>query len=1041
MEKKFIFIFIFIFSFFTIHLENICSEESLSVDDKYEEVLTLKQIDVLIKNTEYDKALLELNKFFEKNPEQFDYVQARISKIMKTRDLYSVLASQLLKVIREEPENTEKLGRITERLVLMEHNPADKRLDIIKSTNTLAALAKYSLIQNETSALVLEEKFDEAIKRASDGFFIYKIPFNTQYEGKSLGIEVEKNISSINNNVILFSTILMALKESVKQYSLALSSNNLLELERLYNSLSSNFESLAKIRNEICKSGSFFDLEYKKTGNEKDEEYNQFLKYARDTIFGWQDNPDCGITGAIDATWNVYLEKVKDDSVLAINKCYENFFSKNNTFLTGEKESFDITYLKDVKEISIYSKKLNNLYSLLLNDDAKSYRKPYENYEKSIGYSDLLADKNINLESQIEKYFDIWKDSKLLLDNSSLEKDKYKNSGLKEGEFNNYYSFSKSSVASLISYYKNIEIIANSFLNDNSKNSILEKDYIDNLKNQNNSLTAIRKKTSAGIDIKDNIIDWSTFINSSDLFNTQSYKNLDSKCVLIWNNIADTYSVFGETLFSYSEEEQRKLRLLIDGEKKDGEDILRRYPSLSIQQNSALVEVINVSKKLLSDSLIQLDGKYKANYTNSTISIQNSIDKLNNLLVILKQDNDNALALLKSYQKTKNEADLRLSQARKALSSENFETARKRLQESSEKYVEALSYSDNESVRKESDQDIIALGNEIKVKENVLVVKEVRQLKNQARREYFNGNFQTAEKYLNTAKSRWADTNIEEDVEITNLLAIVDTALSMKTGRVMLPSDSLYPEMSQVLSIASQFYKQGSSLIKKGKKQEADEVFNKALQKLEELRLVYPLNQEASILTLRIQQLQNPSEFEIRFAEKIESVKNNYKDKDKQRQAYSDLLDLYEINPNYSGIKKLLYNVEIEVGVRQKPVQKNDILRSSSLFTEASRLYNVAGRDETKLKQALAKVDESIQLNSENNDAILLKDEISIRLGGNISVTLSAEDTVKYNTAIQELQNNNVLMANVLVEQLLQKKENKTSARILELQKRIKARM
>ena len=54
---------------------------------------------------------------------------------------------------------------------------------------------------------------------------------------------------------------------------------------------------------------------------------------------------------------------------------------------------------------------------------------------------------------------------------------------------------------------------------------------------------------------------------------------------------------------------------------------------------------------------------------------------------------------------------------------------------------------------------------------------------------------------------------------------------------------------------------------------------------------------------------------------------------------------------------------------------------------------------------------------------------------------MSAEDTEKYNRAIQELQQNNVVMANALVNQLLQKPENKNSARILELQKRIKARM
>ena len=263
----------------------------------------------------------------------------------------------------------------------------------------------------------------------------------------------------------------------------------------------------------------------------------------------------------------------------------------------------------------------------------------------------------------------------------------------------------------------------------------------------------------------------------------------------------------------------------------------------------------------------------------------------------------------------------------------------------------------------------------------------------------------------------------------------------MNTGRILLPSDSLYPEMSQVLSIATQYYKQGISARKKGDIQKSNDLFDRAIEKLEELRLVYPLNQEANLTTLRIQQIREPKEFAVRFEQKINAIKEDYKVKEKQRQAYSDLLDLYEINPDYPGIKKLIYDVEVEVGVRQKAVQKNDIAQSKSLYTEAQKLFSSAGRDEEKLRQALAKVDEAIKLNSGNDDAILLKDEISIRLGGNLSVVMSAEDTEKYNRAIQELQQNNVVMANALVNQLLQKPENKNSARILELKKRIKARM
>ena len=80
----------------------------------------------------------------------------------------------------------------------------------------------------------------------------------------------------------------------------------------------------------------------------------------------------------------------------------------------------------------------------------------------------------------------------------------------------------------------------------------------------------------------------------------------------------------------------------------------------------------------------------------------------------------------------------------------------------------------------------------------------------------------------------------------------------MKTGRVIPPTAPLYPEMSQMLSIAHQYFDSGSAKIKKGQKAEGVELLEQAKKKLQEVQLVYPLNQEASLLTLRIDQLIDP---------------------------------------------------------------------------------------------------------------------------------------------------------------------------------------
>jgi hypothetical protein len=70
---------------------------------------------------------------------------------------------------------------------------------------------------------------------------------------------------------------------------------------------------------------------------------------------------------------------------------------------------------------------------------------------------------------------------------------------------------------------------------------------------------------------------------------------------------------------------------------------------------------------------------------------------------------------------------------------------------------------------------------------------------------------------------------------------------------------------------------------------------------------------------------------------------------------------------------------------------------------------------------------------------MLMKDRIQTSIGGKAAVVLSSEDEAKYQQAITELQNNNIVTANALVEQLLQKPSNRHSSKILDLQKKIKA--
>ena len=246
--------------------------------------------------------------------------------------------------------------------------------------------------------------------------------------------------------------------------------------------------------------------------------------------------------------------------------------------------------------------------------------------------------------------------------------------------------------------------------------------------------------------------------------------------------------------------------------------------------------------------------------------------------------------------------------------------------------------------------------------------------------------------------------------------------------------------MSQLLNVSYQYFDEGSRKIGEGDKTGGYVDLDLALENIQKLQYVYPLNQEASLLTLRISRLKDPKKFREEFSQKIEAAKVMCKNAETRQQGYANLLDYYQLDPDYKGLKDLIYQTEIDIGIRQKPVDNSGANKAKRLITEAQNIYKAAGNDEKKLEAALAKIDQALALVSDNRTAIALKDEITTKIGGNTATVLSTEDERLYQLAIQRLQNNNVVGANAIVEQLLKKKSNGNSQKIKDLKVKIDAR-
>ena len=996
MKKNF---FISVFLFFSLC---IFSQELISADEK---ILSLNEIDVLIKDTNYDKALVELNKFIIAYPNSFDSAQMRIRKIMKARNSYSNLADKLFGVILENPDDNDSIFNLTQQLKILERHPSDVRLKFFKDIEVAAEFNYYRVqfnkVQEESSKLASEGKFVDSVLKSRSGFYMYKDSFLEEFKDTKTLTEVEEHIKSIDLQLEQYKLLQDKLKLAKDSYIAAVKNKNYTEVSNCQKKVESIFTEFANIRNSIVKSGLFFEETFTKIKKQnKDATDASFLPFIMRFTFGQKDFKYSGIIGGMDCQFDNYISQMKkeNDNLLELfcsnyAKEYKKNIFRNDRILPSDKNLSNAIFISD-SSIAI-----NNLYSLL-NVEGKLINPFYLSYPS---YSNSLQ----NFKNVCENSINLIKKGKVLCE--------YKDAlALIEIPQNPH----KVVVAENV-YPKKIKELLSKSVELNSYNISISKKDETKLKFVNQA-----KETLISL-------------------NKEVDLTLNEFIISLWKNSATYYSLCADGFVNdYTAEKNTTINLLngIFNEETQRTEIFPQEAFNKSESKSSLQKNIKVAKDVLKKSLDELKSPFAENYSKETKNIQNSIVLLDSLsselLTISSQAREKKILATKA----RNEGDLRYNQAIKALKSEDFETARKRLQEALTKYNESLSYQESKSFRTDSDKKISSLGQEILQKENEIVVRDVRKLKMNARKEYYSGNFETAYNLLTQAKARWAVTNVEEDNEIVSFMAIVERARKMTTGRKLQKSDPLHTEMSQILSIANQYYNQGERLINKGKREEGIAYLEESMKKISELRIVYPQNDAAAHLTLKIQRLQNPEEFNKQFPKRVEAAKAEYNKPEKRFDAYTELSILYEMNPTFPGLEKMLYNMKIDLGLVPKPVDRTNINKSVKLTKDATNIVNSAGKNEVALKDALALVNQALELYPENEDAMVLKDRIQISIGGKAVVVLSSEDEYKYQEAVQKMNINDTTGAISIVNQLLKKPENRRSSKILDLMKQLEVR-
>jgi hypothetical protein len=381
------------------------------------------------------------------------------------------------------------------------------------------------------------------------------------------------------------------------------------------------------------------------------------------------------------------------------------------------------------------------------------------------------------------------------------------------------------------------------------------------------------------------------------------------------------------------------------------------------------------------------------------------------------------------------EGDRLYGEAQAALARDDFDTARNRALRAGERYDASLAVQESLELRRVRDVTLIGLGAEIARRDHEALVRDLRGLVNTARAVYFEGHFERAEEYLIRAMNRRQGAGLEEDLEIGYWLTVVRGAMGLRAGRVILPTAPLYAEMSQLLSEARKNYNQGTALIAADLREEGFLRFAEARKKTAEVRLLFPVNQEASLLDLRMDQVMDPAAFNASFERRLnEAVSGAARG---SVENFAELQNLSQINPGYPGIRGMVDQAEIAMGYRPAPPDPRSLARSAELAAAARGI--VDGNLRSQFPAALELLNQALIVDPANSQAMALKDRLQTELGGAGSALLSSAAEREYQRAVQALQQGNTLVAMTIVRHLLSDPRNQQARRVKELQKRIES--
>jgi hypothetical protein len=970
----------------------------------------LVKADKLIDEKKHDEAILVLTDYIRRNPERFDNAQKRLKRIYQERENFDKTADELINSLLNEPENQEKIYSLSTKLKSMENETSPLLSSFVSRTHEIA---EFNVFRNrlinilETGRAQLEKgECETALQTYAGGMDLMRDEFFNEGYGITVENNIRRETERVNAVIAAFRATSTGFGTPAAELARAITSGNLNTTTEIINRLTPAMDRFIAQKQELYTAVNAFDstLDRIRSANPETADRNH-LSFLSILINGRQgESIQEGMLGAFETYWKNSINPI----ISAISQNALTAYTTGLTAVTAGQYSNAVTSLQRTgsfvnisplffqKRRALNEKgnaqKIDVFGNIIIKDDIPAYitiRALGESSNFLIQASNLAMRSNAYT-STIQSTYTLWQEGKadaVTTINGELQ--------------------ARSGTAAIKSELD--AIILSAAQMDNSLKNYYTTKYL------TETVNAIDKIYSASAALERQAAYYYYFVVDAEL----------------------KRGIIARTA------ELEKGRNYLNGQKRtraDGSTVTDLFPSEALETLTAMLASLSIDLERGNSAIAYYRDETRLVLTDEQIteikkSCEKSIAELNTLRnqgVTLRTTANSRTTQAEAFRQ---EGERLLREAQTAYRSQNFETARDRLQRASERFNSSLEVQQSASLRQSWDTQLFNLGQAINASENEAIIAEVRNLVNRARASYFEGNFQQAEDGLIRARSRWRITNADENEEILYWLGIVRGAMSARSGRVIPVTAPLYPEMSQLLSKARMNYEEGVRLINAGNRINGLAKFDEARRQTREVRLIFPFNQDAGILELRMEQYTDPAAFNASFEQRLRTAISGTKRR--SIESFAELQNLAEINSKYPGIKSIITQAEIDMGYRPPPPDPRALARSRELSASANRI--LTENNTTLFEVALTQVNEAIALNPENAEAMRVKDRLLNRMSVPGAIVLSNEDEIEYQRAVRELQAGNNLVAFAVVERLMQNPRNRNITKLIELQRRIQS--